>query len=77
MYFNIKKKPIIKKIEFIFLEIGIKKLINSEKKDKIIKLKISCNEKDLILLPFSINIPYGVYKNVKTILKNKISNIWT
>ena len=54
---------------------GEKKFIKSEKNDKIIRPKISCNEKDLILLPFSIKYPIGVYKKVAIKLRTKISNI--
>jgi len=53
----------------------IKKFNSNAKKDITIKPKISCKEKDLRLVPFWNNKPYGVYKKVTKKLNMRICNI--
>ena len=75
LYFSIINKGKIKITELIILFNGLKKFINRARNDKIITAKISCNENDLILLPFVIKYPYGVYIKVTKKLKIKTSSI--
>ena len=49
-----------KKNEFTIWFNGIKKFNSNAKKDKTIKPKINCKEKDLKLVPFLNKKPYGV-----------------